>query len=81
MGDTANSIQLDIDGGLYAIFDTPKTTHSDFVNTIHKTWEYINTVWLPNSDYARTGGYEFESYVEESRMFSEKIYIPIRRKE
>lgn len=80
LGDTSGTVDLDIPGGLYAVFTTPVTTHEDFVNTIHRTWNYINTVWLPNSGYKRTDGYEFETYIEESRTFSEKIYIPLKVK-
>jgi AraC family transcriptional regulator len=64
---------------LYALFRTPAATNIDFVNTIHRTWEYINTVWLPKSGYKRRNSYEFESYMEQSRAFSEKIYIPIEK--
>ncbi len=78
-GDTSGAITLDIKGGLYAIFETPQATHFDFVNTIHHTWDYIMEEWLPQNGYARTEGYELESYVEESRSFSETIYIPIRK--
>lgn len=77
IGDTDGTMELLIQGGLYAIFATPKTSHYDFVNTIHRTWAYINSKWLQNNGYRRTGGYEFESYIEESRTFSEKIYIPL----
>lgn len=76
-GDLTGTETLDIAGGLYAVFDTPATTHFDFVNTIHRTWDYIARVWMPENGYRRTGGYELESYVEESRNFSERIYIPI----
>jgi AraC family transcriptional regulator len=69
--------EIQITAGFYALFNTPNTTHAGFVNTIHRTWEYINTVWLPQSGYKRTGGYEFENYIEQSQIFSEKIYIPI----
>lgn len=76
-GDLTNTETLDIAGGLYAVFDTPPSTHFDFVNTIHRTWDYIIDVWLPENGYRRAGGFELESYVEESRLFSERIYIPI----
>ncbi len=78
-GDLTDTVTLDIAGGLYAVFDTPATTHFDFVNTIHLTWDYIADIWLPENGYRRTGGYELESYVEESRRFSERIYIPITK--
>jgi AraC family transcriptional regulator len=43
IGDTDGTMELLIQGGLYAIFATPKTSHYDFVNTIHRTWAYINS--------------------------------------
>ena len=78
-GDTSGAVTLDIPGGLYAIFRTPPATQSTFVATIHATWAYIAQNWLPEHRYRRTGGFEFESYVESSREFSEKIYIPITK--
>lgn len=79
-GDVSGTEELTIPGGLYALFKTPAATHADFVNMIHRTWKYIKTAWLPQSKYRYTGGYEFESYIEQSRAFSEKIYIPIEAK-
>lgn len=79
-GDLSGTITLNITGGLYALFETPAATHFDFVSTIHQTWDYIYDVWLPASSYCKADGYEFESYLEDSRTFSEKIYIPIREK-
>lgn len=76
-GDIMDTEILDIPGGLYVIFHTPISTPFHFVNTIHLTWDYIGRVWLPENGYRRTGGYELESYVEESHIFSERIYIPI----
>lgn len=81
LGDTSGTFQLCIPGGLYAVFATPSATHIDFVNTIHRTWEYILNVWLPESRYRYIGGYQFETYVEASRTFSEDIYIPIEVKQ
>ncbi len=77
-GDTSGTDDLLVDGGLYAVFHTPKTTHENFVNTIHRTWHYINAVWLPESRYEFNGNSSFETYIEESRMFSESIFIPIK---
>lgn len=79
-GDLSDSVVLHIKGGLYAVFETPKTSHFNFVNNIHRTWNYIADVWFPNSGYIRTGDYEFECYVEESRLYTETIYIPITKK-
>lgn len=80
-GDLEGTVKLNIAGGMYAVFETPEATQFDFVCTIHKTWDYIIDVWLPEHGYERTGGYELESYIETSRSFQEKIYIPIRKKE
>jgi AraC family transcriptional regulator len=76
-GDVSGTEKIEIPGGLYALFRTPVSTHADFVNTIERTWKYIQTEWLPQSGYRRRGHYEFECYLEQSRAFSEKIYIPI----
>ncbi|MDD4124861.1 MAG: AraC family transcriptional regulator [Eubacteriales bacterium] len=82
-GDTTDTLKLKIKGGLYAVFSTPKTSPYNFINTIHRTWAYILNVWMPQSIYRCAVGnaYQFESYVEESRAFSEKIYIPIEVKQ
>ena len=79
-GELSGTVILDIPGGQYAVFETPPTTHFNFVNNIHRTWDYINRIWLPQSGYRRTGGCEFECYVEESRSYSERIYIPVTKK-
>ncbi len=80
-GDTSGTVRLDISGGLYAVFDTPTVGQHDFVGTIRRTWDWIADVWLPQNCYERTGGFELESYVESSRKYSERIYIPIVKKE
>lgn len=78
-GDLSGTVKLDIPGGLYAVFATPAANQLEFVNTISKSWGYA-AKWLGENGYVRTGGYEFESYVEMSRVFSERIFIPIERK-
>lgn len=80
-GDLARTVKLSIPEGLYAVFETPPATSFDFVNSIHRTWDYIAKVWLRENGYCRTGGPEFETYVEESRTFQEKIYLPIQKQE
>lgn len=80
-GDTTGTVDIFIPGGLYAVFVTPMASHYDFINTIHHTWDYIINEWLPNSGYRRTGVHEFETYLEESRTYSEKIYIPLKEGE
>lgn len=79
-GDISGTETLDIPGGMYALFWTPPSALLDFVNTIHLTWDYINNVWIHKSGYQRLDSYEFESYIEQSRAFMEKIYIPITKK-
>ncbi len=79
-GDLSDTQKIYINSGQYAVFQTPLSSHAGFVNNIHRTWDYIYKIWLPNSEYEITGTYEFESYIEQSRAFSEKIFIPIRGK-
>lgn len=79
-GDLSGTVRLDIPGGLYAVFATPAANQLEFVNTISKSWDWA-AKWLRENGYVRTGGYEFESYVEMSRVFSERIFIPVERKE
>lgn len=80
-GNLSGTVEIIIPQGLYAVFTTPVSSQNNFVNTIHRTWEFINTVWLPVSSYERLSQPEFEVYTEDSRSFREKIFIPIRSKE
>lgn len=79
LGDTAGTVQKTIPGGLYALFETPTSTHFAFVDNIRRTWDYIFDIWLPDSGYRLSDGIQFETYTEESRVFRETIYIPIRK--
>ncbi len=78
-GDKTGTVDISIEGGLYALFDTPPADQHNFVATIRRTWGWIGAVWLPKNGYTRTGGFELESYVESSRIFSERIYIPLTK--
>ncbi len=78
-GDTAGTIPLTLPGGMYAVFETPTTTHFSFVDVIRRTWDYILDIWLPQSGYRMNETPQFEVYIEESRTFHETIYIPIRK--
>ncbi len=80
-GDKSGTVRLEISSGLYAVFKTPAATHFDFIKTVRRTWEYIKNVWLPKSRFERRLDYELECYVEESRQFSETIYVPVKIKE
>ncbi len=79
-GDVSGTVTLSIMGGLYAVFHTPVATHIDFVRTIRKTWDAIYREWLPQSCYEYRHDYEFECYMEKSRLFSETICVPIKIK-
>jgi len=81
-GDISGTSRLEISGGLYAVFATPPASHFDFVNTVHRTWDFITNVWLQQSEYQFTldSKYQFESYIEASRTYSEDIFIPIEKK-
>ena len=77
LGDTSETIRLEISGGMYAVFDTTPTSQHNFVNRIRRTWDWIYGVWLPSSGYRRGDGFELESYIESSRKYSERIYVPL----
>ncbi len=79
-GDISGAMELNVEGGLYAVFDTPKANKYTFVNTIHRTWNYINREWSSQSKFVRLGDCDFETYRENSREFSEQIYIHIKWK-
>lgn len=78
-GETQNTLKLQISGGLYAVFETPPAGQHDFVSAIRNTWDWIYRDWLPNSGYHRADGFELESYVEASKKYTERIYVPIRK--
>ncbi len=78
-GDIADTLPLRITGGLYAVFETPPASQHDFVSTIRATWDWIYSDWLPNSGYRKANGFELESYIESSKKYIERIYIPIEK--
>ncbi len=77
-GDLSGTLQLEVAGGFYAVFDTPRADKYTFVNTIHRTWDYIYKEWGPRSGYVNLGDCDFETYRESSRTFSEQIFIHIK---
>lgn len=74
----------DIPEGMVS-WDLPENTYAVFtctLPTIHETFQYIYESWLPQSDYQRAGGPEFELYDKDfdpedpgSEMY---IYIPVK---
>ena len=79
-GDISGTLQLEIPEGTYAVFDTPPSEQKDFVINIRNTWDWIYKEWFPASGFERGEGYELESYTETSRKYTERIYIPIKRR-
>ena len=79
VGNIENTITLDISGGLYAVFETVPSSQHQFVDTIRKTWDWIEKCWLPQNGYKRRNAFELERYIESSRTYSETILIPIEK--
>jgi AraC family transcriptional regulator len=65
--------------GLYAVF-----THKGDVSSAPKTFQYIFTTWLPNSDYILDNRPHFEilgeKYKNNDPTSEEEIWIPIKLK-
>lgn len=80
-GDLSGTERLAIAGGLYAAIDTPPASQHDFVAAIHRTWDWIYNCWLPASPYRRAQGFEMECYTETDRTYTERIFIPLERKD
>lgn len=81
VGNTDNTVMLNINGGLYAVFETAPSSQHRFVDTIRKTWDWIGNCWLPQNGYKRRNDFELERYTESSRTYSETILIPIKKEE
>jgi len=75
--------KVEIAGGLYAVFTTPKVPDEQYPQSIADTWAEILTRWLPESPYeyddARLG---FEAYDERDHgdIVQMDIYIPLRQR-
>ncbi len=74
-----NTVDLFITPGVYAVFDTPAATQHTFAELISETWNYIYRVWLPENGFKRAKGYEFECYTENSKLYTERIFVPIEK--
>lgn len=66
----------------------PEHTHAVFTQTgaltsLHKTYEYIYSTWLPASDYKLAANIDFEYYNEDFKDYVEDsrfdIYVPIQK--
>ncbi len=64
---------------LYAVF-----THTGAIRSITKTFDYIYSKWLPNSNYEIAAPYDFEFYDERFKKEEEDseldIYLPVKQK-
>lgn len=73
-------VKITVPAARYAVFRTPPADTRTFVRNIHMTWGYIYNIWFPQTVFKHTGTHEFETYCEESRTFSEEIWIPIEER-
>lgn len=73
-------IYFTLEAGLYAIF-LHKGPASDF----QKTWQFIFSQWMPNSEYELDNRPHFEllgpKYKNNDPKSEEEVWIPIRKKE
>lgn len=68
----ADMIEMDLPGGLFAMF------HATDHTAIREVWTHVYTQWLPQSEYEfDTTRYDFELYPDEKVC---DIYIPIKKK-
>ncbi len=77
-GNRDGTVELTVEGGLYAVFETSPRDQHTFVDTVRKTWDWIGEHWLPSSGFCRRDAFELECYTESQRTYTETIYIPIR---
>jgi len=80
--------KVEIPGGLYAVFTTPKVPSEQYPQSIADTWEQILTQWLPQSQYEYDDlRLDFEAYDERDHawlhdnMVQMDICVPIRERE
>lgn len=68
-------VNLEIAEGRYAVFKVAAS-----VGLAQNTWRYIYSTWLPNSNYERREGPDFEvtDVCNSINKLSMKIYIPIK---
>ena len=77
--------KVDIIGGLYAVFTTPKVSGDQYPQSIADTWREILTQWLPEAEYEYDSErLDFEAYDERDHeelngnMVQMDICIPIK---
>jgi len=80
--------QVDIAGGLYAIFSTPPVDGAQWLKSYQDTWNEIFLHWLPQSEFEYDDSrrdFSYHDHREHGRYFGGKeqidICIPIRQRE
>ena len=75
--------KVEIAGGLYAVFTTPKGSSDEYPQLVADTWEEILTKWLPASQYEYDEArLDFEAYDERDHEdpVQMDIYVPVKMK-
>ena len=79
--------KVEISGGQYAVFTTPKVPSEEYPQSIADTWVQILTQWLPSSPYEYDEArLDFEAYDERDHswlhdnMVQMDICVPVRQK-
>ena len=79
--------KVEMPGGLYAVFTTPKAPDEQYLQSIADTWAEILTRWLPESPYEYDDErLDFEAYDERDHaelhdnMVQMDICVPIRKR-
>lgn len=83
----ADMRKVEIPGGAYAVFTTPKQSAEQYPQMIANTWTEIITQWLPNSEYEYDESrLDFEAYDERDHSDENggtvqmDIYVPVKTK-
>ena len=79
----ADMRKVEMHGGLYAVFTTPKVPDEQYPQSIADTWEEILTGWLPGSQYEYDDTrLDFEAYDERDHgdIVQMDICVPIRER-
>jgi AraC family transcriptional regulator len=78
---------VEMPGGLYAVFTTPKVPNEQYPKSIAETWAEILAHWLPHSQYEYDEArMDFEAYDERGHawlhgnMVRMDICVPIRER-
>ena len=75
--------KVEMPGGLYAVFTTPKVPDEQYTQSIADTWEKILTGWLPESQYEYDEiRLDFEAYDDRDHgnIVQMDICVPIRER-